>query len=74
VKTDATQKRGEVRPLDEVIAAHIEEALDRSKGRVEGENGAAQRLGLHPSTLRGRMRKLGIPHGRRRSVLPSRSL
>ncbi|MBN2125176.1 MAG: sigma 54-interacting transcriptional regulator, partial [Deltaproteobacteria bacterium] len=55
-----------IRPLDEMIAVHIREALDRSKGKVEGENGAARMLGLHPSTLRGRMRKLGIPYGRRR--------
>jgi transcriptional regulator with GAF, ATPase, and Fis domain len=27
---------------------------------IEGEQGAALALGLNPSTLRGRMRKLGI--------------
>ncbi|MBU2551418.1 MAG: sigma-54 dependent transcriptional regulator [Proteobacteria bacterium] len=60
-----------IRPLDAVIAAHIEKALECSGGRVEGENGAARKLGLHPSTLRGRMRKMGIPHGRkRRTGLP----
>lgn len=66
-KTGATENRREVvRPLDAVIEAHIERALDLTKGRVEGVDGAAEMLGLHPSTLRGRMRKLGIPHGRRR--------
>jgi transcriptional regulator with GAF, ATPase, and Fis domain len=50
--------------LDEAISAHIRRAMDRCGGRVEGPGGAAQQLGLHPSTLRGRMRKLGIPHGR----------
>ena len=27
--------------------------------------GAAEILGIHPSTLRSRMRKLGVPYGRR---------
>jgi len=65
VKNEVAVKQGDViRPLDEIIGAHIRAALDHSEGKVEGENGAAQMLGLHPSTLRGRMRKLGIPHGR----------
>jgi transcriptional regulator with GAF, ATPase, and Fis domain len=53
-----------IAPLEDVIAAHIQAALDRAGGRVEGTGGAAQLLDLHPSTLRGRMRKLGIPYGR----------
>jgi len=52
-------------PLDEMIAAHIRKALVQTGGKVEGEKGAARLLGLHPSTLRGRMKKLGIPYGRR---------
>jgi len=59
-----------IRPLDEIIAAHIEKTLGRSGNRVEGENGAAQMLGVHPSTLRGRMRKLGIAHGKKRKTHP----
>lgn len=47
-------------PLDEVTTNHIKKALEHSKGRIEGEKGAAQILGLHPSTLRGKIRKLGI--------------
>jgi len=35
-------------------------ALDKSGWRVSGANGAADLLGLHPSTLRDRMRALGI--------------
>jgi transcriptional regulator with GAF, ATPase, and Fis domain len=27
---------------------------------IEGEHGAARELGLHPNTLRSRMKKLGI--------------
>jgi transcriptional regulator with GAF, ATPase, and Fis domain len=67
VSTKRREKQDNViRPLNEIIAAHIDHALELSEGRVEGGNGAAQMLGIHPSTLRGRMRKLGIPHGRKR--------
>jgi transcriptional regulator with GAF, ATPase, and Fis domain len=49
--------------LDHVISKHIQHALHTTKGRVHGPSGAAQLLGLNPSTLRHRMRKLGILHG-----------
>jgi hypothetical protein len=42
------------------MAGHIEAALARTHGRIEGEHGAAVLLGINPHTLRGRMRKLGI--------------
>jgi DNA-binding NtrC family response regulator len=51
--------------LDTVVAGHIRKALRLSHGRVEGKNGAARRLNMHPSTLRKRMRKLNIPYGRK---------
>jgi transcriptional regulator with GAF, ATPase, and Fis domain len=50
--------------LDEVMRAHIEAALRQTNGKVNGAAGAAARLGLHPNTLRHRMRKLGIAYGR----------
>ena len=59
-----------IRPLEEMIASHIQKALAQTDGKVEGEMGAARLLGLHPSTLRGRMKKLGIPYGRK--VTPKR--
>jgi hydrogenase-4 transcriptional activator len=46
--------------LDEVVARHIEQALARARGRVEGPSGAAAALGLNPNTLRAKMRKLGV--------------
>jgi transcriptional regulator with GAF, ATPase, and Fis domain len=46
--------------LDHAIQMHIEEALRRTRGRVEGERGAARLLGSNPHTLRSRMRKMGI--------------
>jgi transcriptional regulator with GAF, ATPase, and Fis domain len=46
--------------LDEVQRHHIEAILDQTKGKIEGPGGAAEILGLKPSTLRHRMKKLGI--------------
>jgi DNA-binding NtrC family response regulator len=46
--------------LEEVDRAHILRVLDGTAWRIEGDGGAARKLGLHPSTLRGRMRKLRI--------------
>ena len=39
---------------------HIRRVLDSTHWRIEGDSGAARVLGLNASTLRGRMRKLGI--------------
>ncbi len=38
----------------------ILDALDRSKGRVSGDGGAAERLAMHPKTLYSRIDKLAI--------------
>lgn len=46
--------------LDDAMREHIRRALVVSEGRVEGARGAAALLRLNPSTLRGKMRKLGI--------------
>ena len=46
--------------LDEAMARHIESALRRCAGRIEGAQGAAKLLGINPHTLRARMRKLGV--------------
>lgn len=53
--------------LDTVIAEHIKRALDYAGGKVGGSGGAAEILGVNPSTLRHRMKKLGIPYGRETS-------
>ena len=52
-------------PLDEVMRRHIEAVLEQARGKINGTDGAAALLGLHPNTLRNRMQKLGIPYGRR---------
>jgi transcriptional regulator with GAF, ATPase, and Fis domain len=46
--------------LESITRRAIEEALLRTRGRIEGEDGAAHLLGVHPATLRSRMRRLGI--------------
>jgi transcriptional regulator with GAF, ATPase, and Fis domain len=46
--------------LDDMMIRHIKQALAICEGRIDGNNGAARRLGINPSTLRGRMRKFGI--------------
>jgi DNA-binding NtrC family response regulator len=46
--------------LEEIERAHIRRVLDGTSWTIEGDHGAARKLGLNPSTLRGRMRKLGI--------------
>lgn len=50
--------------LDDTIAAHIRRVLKMTGGKVGGDNGAAQLLGVNPATLRHKMRKLNIPFGR----------
>jgi hydrogenase-4 transcriptional activator len=60
------------RTLDAVQRDHIEVTLRVAHGRIEGPDGAAVRLGLNPSTLRAKMRKLGIDwRTYRRSALPA---
>jgi formate hydrogenlyase transcriptional activator len=46
--------------LEEVDRAHIVAVLNQTGGIVDGPRGAAKILGLHPNTLRHRMRKLGL--------------
>jgi len=46
--------------LEEVERDHILRVLKQNSWRIKGERGAAAILGLNPSTLRSRMKKLGI--------------
>lgn len=46
--------------LDDAMRAHIARALQRSGGKIQGPSGAAALLGLNPSTLRFRMKKLNM--------------
>lgn len=50
----------DVKALAELEHDHILQVLRKTNWRVEGKNGAAAILDINPSTLRARMRKLGI--------------
>ena len=45
---------------EEIDRARIVAALKACRGRIKGSGNAAERLGLKPSTLRYRMKVLGI--------------
>ena len=49
-----------VRTLEETERNQILKILSETRWRIEGKDGAAAILGIHPSTLRARMHKLGI--------------
>ena len=46
--------------LEAVEREHIQRVLKRTGGRVYGDGGAAAILGINASTLRSRMKKLGL--------------
>ncbi|MGO9062249.1 MAG: sigma-54 interaction domain-containing protein [Candidatus Binataceae bacterium] len=46
--------------LEEMERRHIVEVLNRTTWKIDGPNGAAVLLNLNPSTLRSRIKKLGI--------------
>jgi chemotaxis protein methyltransferase CheR len=48
------------RKLADVEREHISDILEKTLWKIEGKQGAARVLGLAPSTLRDRMKKLGI--------------
>jgi transcriptional regulator with GAF, ATPase, and Fis domain len=56
----ATGSAPQIVALDRVIADHIRRALDATGGTIYGPEGAAAILGLKPSTLQSRMKKLGV--------------
>ena len=57
---DAAPASGSPSALVDVERGHIVSVLKATRGVVEGPRGAAQILGLHPNTLRSRIKKLGI--------------
>lgn len=46
--------------MDQAVTNHIRFALTHTKGKVAGKGGAAELLEMHPSTLRSRIKRLGI--------------
>jgi len=50
--------------LEDVERRHIHAVLEQTRWKIEGDGGAAALLDLQPSTLRSRMRKLGLSRPR----------
>lgn len=48
------------RSLEDIERRHIAEILEQTRGVIGGKGGAAEILGLPTSTLRNRMKKLGL--------------
>jgi len=46
--------------LNECMSNNILSALKKTNGRINGPNGAAELLRIHPNTLRYKMKKLGL--------------
>jgi formate hydrogenlyase transcriptional activator len=60
LESHATEPAAGLLTLNEVERNHILAALHKTGGKIEGPNGAAKILDLHPNTLRHRIQKLGI--------------
>jgi formate hydrogenlyase transcriptional activator len=58
--TQATPARPGTGAVDDVVRAHILQVLEQYRWVIEGPRGAAAVLNMKPSTLRYRMRQLGI--------------
>jgi formate hydrogenlyase transcriptional activator len=51
---------GDAGTLEEIERQYVVDALRRCRWRINGRGNAAEVLGLHPNTLRNRMKKFGI--------------
>ncbi len=50
--------------LDDAMSAHIQKIVKLAKGKIHGPGGAAELLGINPSTLRYKIKKLGLLKGK----------
>ncbi len=53
----------EMKPIEEVERDHIAYILNMTNWRIRGKTGAAEILGLKPTTLESRIKRLGIKRG-----------
>lgn len=60
VRSGRSLQRGELRTLEDFERDYIMEVLERTSWVIYGENGAAKILGMKPTTLQSRMKKLGL--------------
>jgi len=60
----ATDHRPALPSFRNLTRDYFRSILDRSKGRINGSGGAAELTGLNPSTLRNKLKKLGLNYSR----------
>jgi formate hydrogenlyase transcriptional activator len=73
VSFSGQSSNGESHSLEQVEKHHILEVLAQTKWVIEGANGAARILDLHPNTLRSRMKKLGLDRSLMKASSPAQS-
>lgn len=66
VKTTGSIGKPAVQKLDEVEKQHIISVLEKTNWKVSGEKGAAKILGINPTTLEARMKKMGIERNKQK--------
>ena len=59
-----SESASEIGTLEKAERGHIIRVLEKTGWRIKGRNGAAELLGLKPSTLYTKMERLGIPTNR----------
>lgn len=59
-KISASKNRGRTDTLEDMIRKHIISTLEITGGKIYGEGGAAEILGMKPTTLQSKIKKLGI--------------
>jgi formate hydrogenlyase transcriptional activator len=55
----------------EMERQHILGVLEGTGWRIKGPNGAAEKLGIKPSTLYSKMNRLGIPTRQKKDGIPT---
>jgi transcriptional regulator with GAF, ATPase, and Fis domain len=68
---DSVQTSNKIITLEEAEREQILKALEITHWRIKGPRGAAEQLGVKPSTLYSRMEKLGVPSRRQKDEASS---
>ena len=69
-KSTKSEASAGIQTLDDVQRNHIINMLQLTNGKIRGDNGAAAFLGLKPTTLEFRIKKLGIKVEKKYSKIP----
>ncbi len=72
IEEAASSESEDTTSLSSVERVHIEKVLRECSWRINGVGNAAERLGMHPNTLRFRMQKLGITRAQPAPAPPPR--